>query len=436
MLEPQSTFLFILLLVGFGALMWWMVRSRRVVTRVVAAVTAFLLAMQFGVMAVNKYFDYYQTWGAAIADITSSGPATGPVSDSSLLAKSWRGALSSHGLYLGLAMREGYTLRLRLTGQLSHIAREVYVYLPPQYFQSMYRHYRFPAIELIHGQPGVPQDWINVVGVTAIMDDLVNHGLAKPAVLIMPDANGGTRISLQCLNQYHGPQDMTFLGFDVPNEISHMLRVQPPGLGWGLAGYSEGGYCAANMALQPDLRRRYGMAASLSGYFSPFRNLLADGQSVDPFGGNEALRRENTPLDVLQNMSPGAPIPQFWLGAGKGDKADVAAAEYFWQELQIYQANVPLVLMPGLHTMAVWRAEISPMLEWMTNGLADAVAKLALNVRLASKHADQCAKPAARSKLLAVHARRNPTTRSRVGHSVRPTSSNACHRPGPSRAKA
>jgi enterochelin esterase-like enzyme len=311
----------------------------------------------------------------------------------------------------------------------------VYAYLPPQYFQPGYGHYRFPVVELIHGQPGVPQDWINVVGVTATMDDLVNRGLAKPAVLVMPDANGGQRISLQCLNQHDGPQDMTYLGLDVPNGISRMLRVQPPGLGWGLAGYSEGGFCAANMALQPDLRRRYGMAASLSGYFSPFKNLLADGQAVDPFGGNKALRRENTPLAVLENLSPGSPIPQFWLGAGKGDKTDVAAAEYFWQELQIYQANVPLVLMPGQHTMAVWRAEVSPMLEWMTDGLASAVAKLALNVRLASKHAPQCAKlPAVRSKL-AAHARRDPSTRSRAGHSVRSTSPAACRRTLPSRAK-
>ena len=32
----------------------------------------------------------------------------------------------------------------------------MYVYLPPQYFQRSFRAYRFPVIELIHGQPGVP----------------------------------------------------------------------------------------------------------------------------------------------------------------------------------------------------------------------------------------------------------------------------------------
>ena len=408
MLEPQSTFLFVLLVIAFGALMWWMIRTRGVLQRVVAAGIAFLLAVQFGIMAVNRYFDYYQTWGAAVADLTNSGPATGPttVSDSNLFAGSWRKELAGHSIYTGLAMREGYTFHLAVAGPLSHITREVYVYLPPEYFQPAYLHYRFPVIELIHGQPGEPQDWINVVGVTATLANLVDKGLAKPAVLIMPDANGGQRVSLQCLNQVGGPQDLTYLGIDLPDAMSHMLRVQPPGLGWGIAGYSEGGYCAANMALQPELRRTYGFAASLSGYFLPFKNQMPDGQTVDPFGGDKALRRQNSPFYAIQQLKPGARLPQFWLGAGKGDKADVRAAEYFWQELQNYEASVPVVLTPGQHTMAVWRAQIPPMLEWMTNGLAHNVAKIAMDIRLAAKQAARCAKPpAARPKTLASHAR-------------------------------
>jgi hypothetical protein len=33
----------------------------------------------------------------------------------------------------------------------------------------------------------------------------------------MPDANGALGVSLQCLNQSHGPQDDTYLSKDVPN---------------------------------------------------------------------------------------------------------------------------------------------------------------------------------------------------------------------------
>lgn len=39
----------------------------------------------------------------------------------------------------------------------------------------------------------------------------------QPAVLVMPDANGGQRISLPCLNQVPGSQDLTYLAADVPD---------------------------------------------------------------------------------------------------------------------------------------------------------------------------------------------------------------------------
>src|SRR6516225_9143524 len=115
----------------------------------------------------------------------------------------------------------------------------------------------------------------------------------------MPDANGGRAVSLQCLNQAGGPQDLTYLAVDLPTQIARILRVQPPGSAWGVAGYSEGGFCAANMALRyPD---RYGFAGVLSGYFVPDDNQLASGRLVSPFGGSSALRDQNTPLDeVLQ----------------------------------------------------------------------------------------------------------------------------------------
>ncbi|HUB43319.1 MAG TPA: alpha/beta hydrolase-fold protein [Streptosporangiaceae bacterium] len=384
MLEPESTFLFVLLILIFGGLVWWLVIARRVALRVVAACLAFVVAAQFGILLVNRYFSYYQTWGAAIADFSNASPNSGPaVPVGRLLAGDHSPAFNEHSVYLKLALRQGYTLHMNVAGKLSHITRSVYIYLPPQYFEPEYRDYRFPVIELIHGQPGEPQDWINVVGVQVTLDNLVNQGRAKPAVLVMPDANGGNTISLQCLNQVGGPQDLTYLAQDVPEAISHLLRVEPPGVGWGVAGYSEGGFCAANMALR--FRYRYGAAASLSGYFTPYRNKLANpARAVSPFGNNAKLRAENTPIDEVRGLAPGARLPQFWLGAGKGNNLDVANANYFWQELQLHQASVPLVLTPGGgHTMATWHAEVPPMLSWMTNTLVAGIANRANGQRSA-----------------------------------------------------
>jgi enterochelin esterase-like enzyme len=378
MLEPQSTVLFALLIVMFGALVWRIMVGRRVVVRVLAACLAFVTAMVFGVLAVNRYYDYYQTWGAMVADLTQQGVGATPwVPDIKLVSGAQSGTpsgtLDGSRAHLELAQRQGDLLRLMVTGQRSRITRAVYVYLPPQYFQPAYQAYRFPVIELIHGQPGVPQDWITVAGVTDAFARLLQDRRARPAVLVMPDSNGALGVSLQCLNQAGGPQDLTYLAVDLPTRIARMLRVVPPGTGWGVAGYSEGGFCAANMALR--YPHGYGFAGVLSGYFTPGDNVLAGRRVVSPFGGNRTLREQNTPLDEIRVLPPAAVIPRFWLAAGAADGPDVAGAEAFRQDLRLRQQDVTLTLTPGGgHSFTTWRAEIPLMLTWMTQGLARAAA--------------------------------------------------------------
>jgi enterochelin esterase-like enzyme len=370
MLEPQGTVLFVLLVLAFGALMWWMLATRRVVFRVMAACLAFVTAMLFGVLAVNRYYGYYQTWGAMLGDLESQGAgAASQVPGVKLASGPQPGTLNGSRAALTLAQRQGYLVRLIVTGQRSGITRTVYIFLPPQYFQPAYHAYRFPVVELIHGQPGEPQDWITVVGVTRAFGRLLATGRAQPAVLVMPDANGGRAVSLQCLNQAGGPQDLTYLAVDLPADIARTLRVLPPGPAWGVAGYSEGGFCAANMALR--YPRNYGFAGVLSGYFTPMNNRLGGfGRPVSPFAGDGRLREQNTPLDEIRRLPAAVSVPRFWLGAGAGSRRDVADTERFWRQLRRRHADAPLTLTRGGHTMITWRAQVPPMLAWMTRGLA------------------------------------------------------------------
>jgi enterochelin esterase-like enzyme len=380
LLQPQSTAFFLLLMAVFAGLVCWLVRTRHVVLRVLAACLAFIPAMAFGVAAVNKYYDYYQNWDSALADVTNQGVPGAPVT-AARTHLTGPGVIDLLGnqVYAQIAEADGYTLRLTVHGQLSHLTRTVYVYLPPQYFQPAYRHYKFPTVELIHGYPGAPQDWITVLDVTTTLAGLVDHGLAKPAVLVMPDANGARGISLQCLNSVGGPQDATFMALDVPDYISQKLRVWPPGRTWGIAGYSEGGFCAANLGLQ--YGSKFGLAGVLSGYFQPSDNQVGHpARPVNPFGADKLLRRENTPTLELLKLPAGTLIPQFWIGSGT-DPADVKAAEMFRQLLQLRQPAVQLRLVQGGgHDMFTWRVLLPPMLEWMTP-------KLATNVQLARDRA-------------------------------------------------
>ena len=368
-MEPQSTGLFLLLMGAFCTLLCCVIVARQVAVRVLAAALAFVPAMLFGVAAVNKYYGYYQTWGAAAADLTATGITSAPqlsLDDSRqqlarILGRVAGGAASA---------RQGETVRLMVHGRLSHLARTVYLYLPPQYFQARYARARFPAIELITGFPGEPQDWINVVGVTQSYLTLLNDGAVRPAVLVMPDANGGPKISLQCLNVWHGPQDATFLGVDLPAALALSLRVAPPGPAWGVAGYSEGGFCAADLALL--YPAGYGDAGVLSGYFVPGGDRLGNPvRTVNPFGRDAALRALNTPMRRVGALPVNESIPQFWLGAGGAFRQDVSAARAFQRLLLPRQPDVAVHIAPGgKHNMATWRSLVPPLLEWMTPRLA------------------------------------------------------------------
>jgi enterochelin esterase-like enzyme len=379
--EPQGTGFFLLLLVVFGGLLIWVALARQLVFRVLAGCLAFLPAMVFGVASVNKFYDYYQTWGGMVNDLTGQGASSIPK-----YAAPGAGTNKQFDKNIGRVTstaedaQVGYLFQTSVTGARSHLTRDVYVYLPPQYFQKHYAHYRFPVIELLHGSPGDPQAWVDVMSIIpTFLSQLATHP-EDSAVLVMPDTDGGLQYELQCLNDPGGIQDMTFIARDVPEAIARIARVQPPGRAWGLAGYSEGGYCAANIALQDPAG--YGAAGVMSGYFAPVPSQVPAGgkpggkpRVVNVFAGRPALEQLNSPRWYITRVPVNAQIPAFWLAAGAKDRPDVQAAANFRQLLLTRVANVPLDIVPGGgHQGSVWRAALDPMLKWMTPQLAQQAA--------------------------------------------------------------
>ena len=388
MFEPQGAGVFLLLMVVFAALIVWVALAKQVVFRVLAACLAFVPAMAFGIASVNKFYDYYQTWGGMISDLTGQGASTIPK-----YAVAGAGSNKQFDKDIGRVTstaedaQVGYLFQTTVTGVRSRLVRDVYVYLPPQYFQKSYAHYKFPVVELLHGSPGNPQVWISVLDVIPTFLSLLEVHPSDAAVLVMPDTDGGSQYGLQCLNNPGGIQDMTFVSEDLPDYIARFVRVQPPGRAWGVAGYSEGGYCAANIALQePD---RYGAAGVISGYFAPIDSQVPAGSkpggkpyTTNVFAGHRAQQFVNTPSAYITKLPLSVQIPAFWFAAGAQDKGDVSAAASFRQQLQARELleerellqtelPVPFMVVPnGGHTGNVWRGALGPMLGWMTPQLA------------------------------------------------------------------
>ena len=402
MFEPQGTGFFLLLMVAFAGLLVWVAVAKQVVFRVLAACLAFIPAMVFGVAAVNKFYDYYQTWGGAVSDLTGGGntipkyAVAGAGSNKQFDKDIGRVTSSAEEAEVG------YLFQTTVTG--SHITRDVYVYLPPQYFQKAYAHYRFPVIELLHGSPGDPEAWVAVMGVIPTFLNLLEAHPTDAAVLVMPDTDGGLQYGLQCLNNPGGIQDMTFIAKDVPYYIARLVRVQPPGREWGLAGYSEGGYCTANIALQDP--NGYGAAGIMSGYFAPIPSQVPEHNkpggkpyTVNVFAGHPGLLLLNTPQRYIRQLPIADVLPNFWLAAGATDRSDVTAAIDFRGLLTTRVPDVPLTIIPGGgHQASVWRAALGPMLDWMTPQLAANAARRDANVARAAAAKAAAARAAAAKK--------------------------------------
>ena len=290
MFEPQGTGFFLLLMVVFGGLLVWVALARQIVFRVFAACLAFLPAMVLRNRRRQQVLRLLPDLGRN--DQRSDRPGreqhsqvrgrrAAPTSNStrtSAGSPAWPKTPRSDTCSRRRSPACGATSPATCTSTSRRSTS-----------RRRTRHYKFPVIELLHGSPGNPQAWVDVMGVIPTFLNLLEAHPTDAAVLVMPDTDGGQQYALQCLNDPGGIQDMTFVALDVPAAIARIARVQPPGRAWGLAGYSEGGYCTANIALQDPAG--YGAAGVMSGYFAPDPEHGARGQQA----GREAGPGQRVP---------------------------------------------------------------------------------------------------------------------------------------------
>jgi hypothetical protein len=358
---PQSPLIFLLLIAGFGGLTSVVIRGRPLWPRLLASAGTFVFAAIFGMAAVNRYYDYYQTWGDLYDDFTGRQPGV------SALPPAGSGAVQimRPGRNAGERATKGLLLDMMLAGRHSGVSRHGLVYLPPEYFRRPYATTRFPVVELLNGSPGMPSDWERMLHTSEVFRRLLHGHKAAPAVLVAADVNGGpTSLGQQCLDVPGGVRDDTYLSEDVPQALLASFRVQRPGPHWAIAGYSEGGFCAANLALRHP--GSYGAAGVMSGYFQPLPQ-----RGADLFRGDARARLANDPLWLAEGLRPTRPIPAFWLMAGRSDRGDVVAARTFRSVVDRWEPGVPLVLIPhAAHTFAAWIPALPKLLVWATHRIA------------------------------------------------------------------
>ncbi|MCD7444896.1 esterase family protein [Streptomyces lincolnensis] len=256
----------------------------------------------------------------------------------------------------GMPASEGVRIT-QLKGRVSGVNAEVYVWLPPQYHEPAYRHHRFPVVELLSGYPGSAKAWFGSLHAVKQLRPLMREGRVAPFILVAPRMNLLAGVDTGCANITGTVNADTWLSVDVPKMVMDNFRAQPAPTGWAVAGYSAGGHCATKLAVaHPD---RYRAAVSMSGYNDPIgeRNSLA---SETP-----ALRRANNPYVLLREARTPPAIALYQSGQ-PGDGYEAGAA---LEQIAKAPTTVHVVFIPksaGGHNMALWRPQVVPAFQWLT----------------------------------------------------------------------
>jgi S-formylglutathione hydrolase FrmB len=345
MFGPDSRLMLLLLLVMSVAALVAMTRLRLLAVRIGCGALSVVLAMTAGIVAVNNFYGYYTSWGQLWADFQGSTGNLGSISTA-----------STEPIGSG---RIGW---VNLPGKLSGYDRRALVYLPPQYSQARYAHVRFPVVELFHGSPGSPLGWETLLHISKVTDGLIDSHQMGPVIVVIPSINGSGHDYQDCVNG-PGLSDETYLLNDVRSDVVTRFRASRDAFEWGAAGYSSGGFCAANLALRH--RSSFGAAAVINGYYR-----AADGPAGAALGGNSVLEAANSPLYLAEQVAPGSgPLPAFWVAAGTHDKPDYKPATVFTAALDRYQ-QVPFYKFSAADTANAWAAAVPGALTWLWQQLA------------------------------------------------------------------
>jgi enterochelin esterase-like enzyme len=225
-------------------------------------------------------------------------------------------------------------------------SQPVEVYLPPGYARHPAR--RYPVLYLLHGEPGRPAAFIDTVRMGVVQDELVARRHARPELLVMPFGSTGTFTDEEWANGARPHEGWeTFVARDVVDAVDRRFRTIREPWARGIAGLSEGGYGAINIAIHHP--HEFGLVESWSGY-----ELADDIGSI--FDHRERLLRANTPMRTLPAAAATLRRAHvfFWLYTGRDDSF-LAQNVKFARLLEHERIPHRFFVVHGGHNWALWR---------------------------------------------------------------------------------
>jgi enterochelin esterase-like enzyme len=220
------------------------------------------------------------------------------------------------------------------------------IYLPPGY--SAHPGRRYPVLYLLHGFPGRPAAFLATVRMGVVQDELVALHRARPMILVMPFGSTGSFTDKEWANGVRPHEGWeTFVARDVVRVVDARYRTIRSGQSRAIAGLSEGGYAALNIAIHHPGEFR--VVESWSGYERADR-------VPSVFGKDSALLKRNSPRLTIRAAAAKLQRAHtyIWFYSGTGDRA-LKQNDRFAHTLARLHLPYRYSVVHGGHNWAIWR---------------------------------------------------------------------------------
>lgn len=281
------------------------------------------------------------------------------------------GGLESIGnLPQGKPEEVGRVESIRVNGKASGLSDQMFIYLPPEYFNPRYARDRFPVLLALAGFPGPSLHLLSELQTPQTVWDLQRTGRMAPTVVVMARPSVAAPRDTECVDVPGGPQSDTWFAKDVPAALRSAYRLSRSAGSWGVFGYSTGGGCALRLALRHP--ETYSVAAGLH---ADYKVVPDQWESGDLFGGQPSLAQQYDLNWRLHNL----PVPKVsLLIVSTRTEDNFPETQQFLAATQSVTAAHPdfrvdsLFLADGGHSFETWRRELPASLEWLSDHLAPA----------------------------------------------------------------
>ena len=236
----------------------------------------------------------------------------------------------------------------------------VWLYLPPGYDSATQR---YPVVYTV---PWDLSHWALGIHVQALLDQAIAQGTIPPTIVAFVDLAGGPFPNSECANSYDGREHAdTYVSKTVVDYVDANYRTIASADARTIAGFSQGGFCAANLLLRhPTV---FHQAVIFAGYFVAG---LVSGETVnawEPWGHVPSVVAANSPMDTATQLAPSVRRQLFVVLADQPDvgvfgqqaaafanvlKREGYPADFLWNQYGHAWKGVRLEVIPALEAVS------------------------------------------------------------------------------------